>query len=225
MFRASAGYWAIQSRRRLARSPHHWGAGMPFPLPTLDAIESLAIPTPCTVPWSEMSGDDRSRYCERCRKPVFDLSAITTAEAAALLADPAGCPCVRFYRRPDGRVLTADCPVGLRTRIWRRLRRRAAWAASLFATIVLPACRTATQGLPDRPSVVSSQQPPTLRSHGTPSDNASNEGQVSAAKPEPGNAFAELAGNEFNAGSMSRVEFPRDRNPSDFAPLPSRLDQ
>ena len=33
---------------------------------------------------------------------------------------------------------------------WRRLRRRAAWAASLFAVLFLQACRTATQGFPVR---------------------------------------------------------------------------
>jgi hypothetical protein len=48
---------------------------------------------------------------------------------------------------------------------------------------------------------------------------------VSAAKPEPGNAFAELAGNEFKAWSMSRVELPRDQNPSEVASQPSRLDK
>ena len=31
-----------------------------------------------------------------------------------------GSPCVRFYRRFDGTVLTADCPVGLRKLRFRR---------------------------------------------------------------------------------------------------------
>ena len=55
-------------------------------------------------------------------------------------------------RRPDGRVLTANCPGGLRVRVWQRLRRRAAWAASLFAFLLLPACQ-GVQGMmvfPDR---------------------------------------------------------------------------
>jgi len=120
---------------------------MPIPLPTFDALDSLTIDTPCTVPWAGMSGDDRSRFCGQCRQNVYDLSAMTTAEAAGLLADLAGRPCVRLYRRPDGRVLTADCPAGLRVRVWRRLRRRAAWAASLFAMLFLPACQT-TLGIP-----------------------------------------------------------------------------
>ena len=119
---------------------------MPISLPTLDTLDALTVATPCTVPWDEMSGSDRSRFCDQCRRQVFDLSALTTAEATELLSDPTGAPCVRLYRRPDGRVLTADCPVGLRTRVWRWLRRRAAWAASLFAVLFVPACRTATQG-------------------------------------------------------------------------------
>lgn len=119
---------------------------MPIPLPTLDGRESLTIATPCHVPWGEMSGDDRSRFCGRCRRPVFDLSAMTTAEAAALLAGPGGPPCVRLYHRPDGQVLTTDGPAGVRVRVWRRLRRRAAWAASLFALLLLPAC-SSQQGM------------------------------------------------------------------------------
>ncbi len=39
-------------------------------------------------------------------------------------------------------VLTADGPACVRVRVWRGLRRRAAWAASLFAMLLLPACRT-----------------------------------------------------------------------------------
>jgi hypothetical protein len=120
---------------------------MAIPLPTIDVLESLTIPTPCNVPWDEMQGDDRSRLCGQCKRQVFDLSEMTTAEATELLADPTNRPCVRFYRRPDGRVMTTDCPVGLRGRIWRQLRRRASWVASLFAMLFLPACRTPFMGM------------------------------------------------------------------------------
>jgi hypothetical protein len=120
---------------------------MAIPLSILDPLESISIATPCHVPWEEMSGDHRSRFCGQCQKEVFDLSAMSTAEATVLLGDPINRPCVRLYRRPDGRVMTSDCPVGLRARIWRRLRRRTAWLASLFAMLFLPACRTAFQGM------------------------------------------------------------------------------
>jgi hypothetical protein len=92
----------------LAHGPQ--GARMPIPLPTLDALQSLTIPTPYTVPWGEMRGDDRSRLCGQCRRPVFDLSAMTAAEAMEYLASLDGRPCVRLYRRGGRSVLTADCP-------------------------------------------------------------------------------------------------------------------
>jgi hypothetical protein len=120
---------------------------MAIPLPTIDPLDAITIATPCNVPWREMRGNDRSRFCGQCQKRVFDLSAMTTAEATALLGDPDNRPCMRLYRRPDGRVMTSDCPVGIRARIWRQLRRRTAWAASLFAMLFLPSCKTATMGM------------------------------------------------------------------------------
>ena len=132
---------------------------MPVPLPTLDALDSITVATPCAVPWGAMRGDDRSRSCGQCRRQVFDLSAMTTAEAVALLAAPGDQPCVRLYRRPDGRVLTADCPAGLRVRVWRGLRRRAAWAASLFGLLVLPACQTQQGAMIFTPVEAETHQP------------------------------------------------------------------
>ena len=66
-----------------------------------------------------MEGDERRRFCFTCSKSVFDLSAMTEDEAEAFLAvhlddDPDAR--VRLYRRPDGRVLTTDCPVGAKRR-------------------------------------------------------------------------------------------------------------
>jgi hypothetical protein len=83
-------------------------------------LDSLRVASPCHEPWSAMSGDDRSRHCARCEKDVHDLSALTRTEAEAFLREHSGA-CVRFYRRIDGTILTADCPVGMRTRRVRRL--------------------------------------------------------------------------------------------------------
>ncbi|HEV3120552.1 MAG TPA: hypothetical protein VGY53_01550, partial [Isosphaeraceae bacterium] len=52
-------------------------------------------------------------------------------EAAALIQDSGGKLCARLYRRADGTVLTADCPVGVKAAVHRRLRRLAACAALL----------------------------------------------------------------------------------------------
>nr|HEX4314721.1 hypothetical protein [Kofleriaceae bacterium] len=64
----------------------------------------------CKQRWDDMVGDDRVRACAGCDRPVFNLSEMTRAEAAAVLATRGLTPCVRFYRRPDGTVMTSDCP-------------------------------------------------------------------------------------------------------------------
>lgn len=108
----------------------------------------VAIDITCAVPWENMYGDSRVRQCDRCQRQVIDLTELTTTEAIKVLDGAGDPPCVRFSRGPDGRVRTADCAVGVRERIWRRLRRRAAWAASIFSILFLPACYT--QGMPVR---------------------------------------------------------------------------
>lgn len=96
----------------------------------------IELATPCSADWSAMSGDERRRSCAQCRKHVYDLSGLTRDEIRALLSRPEGSPCVRFYQRADGTVLTADCPVGLRERAARLAwRARAAWAAAVVAIL------------------------------------------------------------------------------------------
>lgn len=141
-FSSSGWVWRDQFLVPICSITRLQGACMAIPLPTLDLLDAITIPTPCDVPWGEMRGDNRSRLCGQCQRQVFDLSAISSTEATELLRDPTNRPCVRLYRRPDGRVLTADCPVGLRARVWRGLRRRSAWVASLFAMLFLPACKS-----------------------------------------------------------------------------------
>ena len=87
----------------------------------LPLLHAVTISTPCKEPWDRMTGDDRVRFCGRCEKDVFNLSAMTSAEAEALLGERGASMCARFYRRPDGTVLTSDCPAGARRRRRRRL--------------------------------------------------------------------------------------------------------
>lgn len=78
--------------------------------------KNMQIAAPCTASWDEMSGDDKSRFCQQCQLNVYNLSVLTESEVEALLASRSadGRMCVRFYRRADGTVLTDNCPVGLR---------------------------------------------------------------------------------------------------------------
>jgi hypothetical protein len=89
----------------------------------LTILDDIRIASPCEADWEEMAGDDRARFCSSCSKNVYNISAMTTEEATALIVGREGPLCVRIYRRSDGTILTADCPVGARSRPRRRLHR------------------------------------------------------------------------------------------------------
>jgi hypothetical protein len=112
----------------------------------LNILDNLQIATPCQASWNAMRGDDRARFCDLCSKNVYNLSGLTATEAATVISESGGSVCVRLYRRSDGTVLTADCPVGLRRALWRRLRRLAT-AAVVAAAAVWSGVRLYALGL------------------------------------------------------------------------------
>jgi hypothetical protein len=77
-------------------------------------LEQIRITSPCEVPWDTMRGGDRVRFCKSCRQNVYNVEAMTRAEAERLIAAREGRACLRMLWRPDGTVVTADC--------WARLR-------------------------------------------------------------------------------------------------------
>jgi hypothetical protein len=95
-------------------------------------LEQVKVAAPCPADWEKMVGDERVRYCDRCSLHVYNLSGMTRREAEGLVTSAEGRLCVRFYRRPDGTILTRNCPVGLSA-----LKRRAAHAATATLTAVL----------------------------------------------------------------------------------------
>lgn len=105
-------------------------------LPLLDRV---AVKTPCKASWNDMEGDDRVRFCCSCSKNVYDLSAMTEDEAETFLSfhlDDQDA-CVKLYRRPDGRILTSDCPRGARTRHARRAVMAGAAAVCAVAAVAV----------------------------------------------------------------------------------------
>lgn len=70
---------------------------------------SLRIAKPCTVEWASMSGDERRRFCESCRKNVYDLTDLDRESAEAIIVAHEGSLCVRLYQRLDGTLVTGDC--------------------------------------------------------------------------------------------------------------------
>src|SRR5262245_22794664 len=102
---------------------------------TLTDLNDLRIASPCPALWAAMRGDSRVRFCDSCSKHVYDLSGLTAVEARSLVEEAEGRVCVRLYRRRDGTVLTADCPVGLRYAVRRRLLRLATAGVVVFASL------------------------------------------------------------------------------------------
>jgi len=92
-------------------------------------LNAIDVETPCEVPWDTMQGDNRVRHCGHCRQNVYNIEALPRAEAIRLIGAREGRVCVRFHRRRDGTVVTADC--------WARLRaaRRKGWLA--FAAMLV----------------------------------------------------------------------------------------
>ena len=65
----------------------------------------LSIAAPCSERFADMRGDERARFCDKCQKPVHDLSARTEQEVQALLRERAGQRlCVRYRKDADGGV-------------------------------------------------------------------------------------------------------------------------
>ena len=97
-----------------------------------DVLRRVSVASPCRASWEAMEGDERVRFCGQCGLHVYNLSEMTSDEAASLVARAEGRLCARFYRRADGTMLTKDCPKGLRA-----VRARAArGAGAVFASVL-----------------------------------------------------------------------------------------
>ena len=95
-------------------------------------LDHVRVASPCEVDWDQMIGSERVRFCGQCSLNVYNLSAMTRADAESLIASTEGRLCVRFYRRRDGSIITDDCPVGLRA-----IRRRVSYIARAVGSMVL----------------------------------------------------------------------------------------
>jgi hypothetical protein len=88
---------------------------------SLPVLDNIHVAAPCSADWAAMTGDDRVRHCGSCRKNVYNLTDMTRDEADALLVEHEGRMCVRYYRRHDGTILTADCQTGRKYQRGRRM--------------------------------------------------------------------------------------------------------
>lgn len=94
-------------------------------------LDRVYIETPCSMSWDSMTGDERARLCGACSKNVYNISDMTKKEANVFLAQKGTTQCMTFYRRPDGTILTDNCP-----RVLRKLRDRGRMVARLAAGVL-----------------------------------------------------------------------------------------
>ncbi len=125
-------------------------------------LAKLRLASPCQERWADMIGDDRVRICDRCDRPVFDLSAMTQAQAEAVLATRGITPCVRFYRRADGTVKTADCPSSKRIGV--------AAAAMAGAAVLASGGVASADDAPADPPAASADDPPVAPADAPPTE-------------------------------------------------------
>ncbi|HEX8709347.1 MAG TPA: hypothetical protein VF723_13970 [Pyrinomonadaceae bacterium] len=118
-------------------------------------LAQVSVAAPCPAEWNSMLGNERVRFCAECKLNVYNLSGMTRQEAEKLVVQAEGRLCVRFYRRPDGTILTRNCPVGLRA-VKRRLTRLA--NASISALLGFCAGLLAVTGLHQRLPVLTRVQ-------------------------------------------------------------------
>jgi hypothetical protein len=86
-------------------------------------IDSMKIASPCPAKWSDMKGDDRVRVCGDCSMQVFNTAELSKREIEELVTNRSGKRlCNRLHRRPDGTVITKNCPVGFRAAAQRATR-------------------------------------------------------------------------------------------------------
>ena len=72
----------------------------------------IKIASPCSARWEDMTGDERSRFCQHCKKHVYNFTEMSAEEVTALIEEKEGRVCARIYQRADGKALTENCPRG-----------------------------------------------------------------------------------------------------------------
>lgn len=97
-------------------------------------LDNIRVAKPCPADWNGMFGSDRKRFCGECKLNVYNLSDMTRREAETFLLESEGRVCVRYFQRPDGTVITKDCPVGIAA-LKRRVSRAITAVFSMFAGI------------------------------------------------------------------------------------------
>jgi hypothetical protein len=126
-------------------------------------MPALRIATPCSANWADMPGTDKVRHCGECQLDVYNFSAMTPLEINQIVTARAGRLCARFYRRPDGTMVTENCLVGFRGGILKTSHIAAAALAALVTIAPAKASATPPQSASSSIQTQSAQQGLTLQ--------------------------------------------------------------
>jgi hypothetical protein len=120
---------------------------------SLPLLQRIQIASPCHERWEDMSGDERTRHCASCQLDVYNIAGMTEADAESLLRSAFNDDgtskqrlCARIFRRADGTVITANCPVGLAAIRAKARRGAVRVAAALGITTVIGWAAAREQG-------------------------------------------------------------------------------
>ncbi len=100
----------------------------------MSCLDNVIVAAPCPITWESMVGDDRVRHCSGCDRNVYNLSDMSTAEAEKFIMENGDTQCARLFRRADGKIMTDNCPRGLRA-IRNKCKTAVKVAASIIAAI------------------------------------------------------------------------------------------
>lgn len=113
--------------------------------------------SPCPVGWSQMSGDNKVRWCQSCKHFTYNRQKESLPTVLSWIWFREGLRPEVLFVREDGAVMTVDCQAGARKNDAIRNGKIAAGVA--IALLILAALSA--------PTSQSSQQPPTVESPAT----------------------------------------------------------
>src|SRR4051794_38589712 len=105
----------------------------------------LRVSSPCPMSWNDLAGNDRIRYCGKCKLNVYNLADMKSEEVEAIVRKTEGRLCGRLYLRGDRTASLRACPSSAK----RVLLRRTVTAASVLVLAVFGILFRSMEG-PDR---------------------------------------------------------------------------
>jgi hypothetical protein len=114
---------------------------------TENSFRKITVASPCLADWDQMTGNEQVRFCDHCNLKVHNISELTYARAARLVARSNGRLCVRYYRDSEGAPIVRQTKSKLH-QIGRRVSRLAAGAFSATLSLSTVAAQPSTSQQP-----------------------------------------------------------------------------